>query len=318
MATASYLEEESQRLLAGLLQADERSLARAISAVDAGGEVGDRLVREARPRGGKARVLGVTGSPGSGKSTLVDALIHEGRERGWTVAVVAVDPSSPFSGGSILGDRIRMMRWHSDPGVFIRSLASRGHLGGLAASALKAVALLDAAGFDLIVVETVGVGQSEIDIVEAADTTVLVLTPGSGDGVQAFKAGIMEIADVICLNKADLPGVGRLAQEVRAALDLAPRQEGAWRAPIVQTVATSGSGVASLMSKIDLHREWLAGTGGLEAKRRSRVKAEILAHLAARLRERLGVLGDEAVARVLTGEASPAEIADELVARAVP
>lgn len=315
MAAAASANEEHESLLAGLLKADERSIARAISAVDAGGDLGDGLLRAARPRGGKARVLGVTGSPGSGKSTLVDALIHEGRALGWTVAVVAVDPSSPFSGGSILGDRIRMMRWHSDPGVFIRSLASRGHLGGLAASTLKVVALLDAAGFDLIVVETVGVGQSEVDIVEAADTTVLVLTPGAGDGVQAFKAGIMEIADVICLNKADLPGVKRLAQEVRSALDLARPEHGEWRAPIVQTVATGGDGVASLLAKVELHREWLAGSGGLERKRHRRVRAEIVAQLEARVRERLASLEEEAVARVLAGEASPEEIAAELLAR---
>lgn len=304
---------EQDRLLAGLLAADERALARAISAVDAGGELGDLLLRSARPRGGRARVLGVTGSPGSGKSTLVDALIAEGRAAGWRVAVVAVDPSSPFSGGSILGDRIRMMRWHQDPGVFIRSMASRGHLGGLAAGTLKVVALLDAAGFDLIIIETVGVGQSEVDVVDAADTTVLVLTPGAGDGVQAFKAGIMEIADVICLNKADLPGVRRLAQEVRSALDLAHPEPGAWRTPIVQTVATTASGVADLLAKLETHREWLLAADRLAAKRRGRVRAEIMAVLDARLRRSVVRLGDEAVERVLSGERSPEQVADEVL-----
>lgn len=314
---------ELNRLLAGLLASDERALARAISAVDAGGELGNALLRAARPRGGAARVLGVTGSPGSGKSTLVDALIGVARARGWRVAVVAVDPSSPFSGGSILGDRIRMMRWHDDPGVFIRSMASRGHLGGLAAGTLKVVALLEAAGFDLIIIETVGVGQSEVAVVEAADTTVLVLTPGAGDGVQAFKAGIMEIADVICLNKADLPGVRRLAQEVRSALDLVHPEPGAWRTPLVQTVATDAAnaadatqaaGVGDLLERAEGHREWLAASGRLAGKRHGRVRAEIMATLETRLRRRVVALDAAAVERVLSGSASPEEIADELLA----
>lgn len=313
MTGRATFSSEHDRLLAGLLSADERALARAISAVDAGGALGDGLLRAARPHGGKARVLGVTGSPGSGKSTLVDALIAEARAAAWRVAVVAVDPSSPFSGGSILGDRIRMMRWHQDPGVFIRSMASRGHLGGLAAGTLKVVALLDAAGFDLIVIETVGVGQSEVDVVDAADTTVLVLTPGAGDGVQAFKAGIMEIADVLCLNKADLPGVQRLAQEVRSALDLAHPEPGAWRTPIVQAVATTASGVADLLEKVEMHRQWLVAAGKLAAKRHGRVRAEVMAVLEARLRRGVIALGDEAVERVLSGELSPEQIADEVL-----
>src|SRR5690606_2451579 len=166
----------------------------------------------------------LTGSPGSGKSTLGDALIAAWRALELKVAVVAVDPSSPFSGGAILGDRIRMLRWFDDEEVFIRSMASRGHLGGLAAGTLRAVALLDAAGFERVLVETVGVGQSEVAIAEAADSTVVVLTPGSGDGVQAFKAGIMEIGDIFCVNKADLPGADRVRREIRAALDLAPTE----------------------------------------------------------------------------------------------
>lgn len=306
-------EPEIGSLLTGLLAAEERSLARAISLVDAGGASGDALLRAARPHGGRARVLGVTGSPGSGKSTLVDALIAAARAKAWRVAVVAVDPSSPFSGGSILGDRIRMMRWHDDPGVFIRSMASRGHLGGLAAGTLKVVALLDAAGFDLIIIETVGVGQSEVDVVDAADTTVLVLTPGAGDGVQAFKAGIMEIADVICLNKADLPGVRRLAQEVRSALDLVHPEPGDWRTPIVQTVATDQTGVADLLERIEAHREWLIGASGLAAKRHDRIRSEIMATLETRLRTRVVALGEDSIERVLSGASSPEQIAEDLL-----
>ena len=199
---------------------EERALARAITLLEAGRDEGQTLLKNVRPRGGRARVVGVTGAPGSGKSTLVDKLIGVARGRGLKVAVVAIDPTSPFSGGAILGDRIRMGRWHTDAGVFIRSMATRGHLGGLAAASLQVVALLDAHGFDFVFIETVGVGQSEVDVVKVADTTLLVLTPGQGDGVQAFKAGIMEIADVFAINKFDLPGGPRLKREIKAALEL--------------------------------------------------------------------------------------------------
>ncbi|HEX7002801.1 MAG TPA: methylmalonyl Co-A mutase-associated GTPase MeaB [Trueperaceae bacterium] len=206
-----------QRLRAG----EARALARAITLIESGDETGQRLLARLRPEGGRARVIGVTGAPGSGKSTLTDAMVGWARARDERVAVVAVDPSSPFSGGAILGDRIRMTRWHSDPGVFIRSMATRGHLGGLAAATLQVVAFLDAVGFGTILIETVGVGQSEVEIAEAADTTVLVLTPGQGDAVQAFKAGIMEIADIFVVNKADQPGANRLKREIRAMLAIA-------------------------------------------------------------------------------------------------
>src|SRR5690606_12433713 len=203
----------------------------------AGSDAGQELLRGLRDRTGRAAVVGITGSPGAGKSTLTDALIAVLREHGRRVGVVAIDPTSPFSGGAILGDRIRMTRWHSDPGVFIRSMATRGHLGGLAAATLQVVALLDAVGFDHVLIETVGVGQSEVDVVQAADTTVVVLTPGQGDGVQAFKAGIMEIADVFCINKYDLPGADRLRREVAAALELGDHDAHTWFPPIVGTVA---------------------------------------------------------------------------------
>ena len=294
------------RELAGKLEAgDQRALARAITLIERQDPAGDELLMALRPRTGTARVVGVTGSPGSGKSTLTDAIIAKYREAGERVGVVAIDPSSPFSGGAILGDRIRMMRWHDDPGVFIRSMATRGHLGGLAAATLQVVALLDAAGFDHVIVETVGVGQSEIDVVDAADTTVLVLTPGAGDGVQAFKAGVMEIADVFCVNKADLPGADRVRQDVRAALDLAMPAADAWRPPIVATVASSGEGVDDLLVRIGEHHDHLRERGLLEGKLRSRVRAEVTALLGAALRSAWEERQNEAVTEILAGRTTP-------------
>lgn len=286
---------------------EERALARAMTLIERHDAASDDLLRELRPLTGRARVIGVTGSPGSGKSTLTDALIASYREAGDRVGVVAIDPSSPFSGGAILGDRIRMLRWHDDAGVFIRSMATRGHLGGLAASTLQMVALLDGAGFDHVIVETVGVGQSEIDIVEAADTTVLVLTPGGGDGVQAFKAGVMEIADVFCVNKADLPGADRIRQDVRGALDLAMPASNAWRQPIVATVATTGSGVDDLIARIAAHHDHLAERGLLEERLRRRVRAEVTALLGAALRAAWEGRQDQAVSDILAGAITPRE-----------
>lgn len=257
------------------LDRNERALARAISLIEAGDEAGQALLQRVRRHGGRAQIVGVTGSPGSGKSTLTDALIEVARAKGKRVAVVAVDPTSPYSGGAILGDRIRMMRHHGDPGVFIRSMATRGHLGGLATATLQVVALLDAYGFDVIFVETVGVGQSEVDIVRVADTTVLVLTPGQGDGVQAFKAGIMEVADVFVINKFDQPGGDRLRREIKAALELSAWAPEAWRPPIVQTVASEGAGVAELFEQLGAHREHLLQTGEIERKRLERVRFEV-------------------------------------------
>ncbi len=296
-----------ERLLAG----DERAVARAITLVESDDPRGRELLKRARPRTGRATVVGITGSPGSGKSTLTDGLIAAARAAGRKVGVVAIDPTSPFSGGAILGDRIRMTRWHTDSGVFIRSMATRGHLGGLAAATLQAVALLDAAGFDTVFIETVGVGQSEVEIVTAADTTVVVLTPGQGDAVQAFKAGIMEIADVFCVNKYDHPGGDRLRREIRAAQELG--EHGEWLAPVATTIASQGEGVADLVRLVDEHRAYLVANGGLEAARRRRVRSEVRSALGERLRRELVDGEEEAVDAVLAGRLSPEEVVDDLL-----
>lgn len=307
-----------ERLRDAFLAGEERALARAISLIEAGAVAGQELLRSLRERTGRARVIGVTGSPGSGKSTLTDGLIGVARGRGQRVGVVAVDPTSPFSGGAILGDRIRMTRWHDDPDVFIRSMATRGHLGGLAAATLQVAALLDAAGFDTVLIETVGVGQSEVDIVQAADSTILVLTPGQGDAVQAFKAGIMEIADVFCVNKADLPGADRLKREIAAAMELGAYPEGAWRPPILGAIATRGEGMEEVLDQVEAHRAHLREQGALAAARRRRVRAEVVAILGEQLRKALAEREDEAVDAILEGRVTPSEVVHRLLADGPP
>ncbi len=292
---------------------DRRALARALTWVESGLPEGEALLKRARGRG-RARVVGLTGSPGSGKSTLADRLIGAVRERGQTVAVLAVDPSSPFTGGAILGDRIRMMRHHKDEGVFIRSMASRGSLGGLAGATVGALALLEAFGFDWIFVETVGVGQSEVDIARVADTTVLVLTPAAGDAVQAFKAGVMEIADLIVVNKFDLPGGDRVVQELRATLEFAPPRPAGWQVPVLTTIAATGQGTAELLQAIEEHHRHLEEHGLLEPHRLERARFEIASVIQALgLESARG--GDELVRAVAAGELTPRQAAARLVAR---
>jgi LAO/AO transport system kinase len=241
-------------MLAGpILAGDLRALARGATAIENRAPGAEALLRELFPHTGRALLIGITGAPGAGKSTLVDHLIRLLREEGRRVGVIAVDPSSPWSGGAILGDRIRMQRHHDDPGVFIRSMATRGCLGGLARATTDMTVLLDAAGFDTILVETVGVGQDEVDVAKLAGVTVVLLAPGLGDDVQAMKAGIMEIADVFVLNKADLPGADRLEREVRAMLGLAarpPEVGAAWTPPVVRTVASEGRGVTEALAAV--------------------------------------------------------------------
>ena len=302
----------TSELLARIKVGDERAVARGLSLVEAGGADGQELLQQLRSAGGNSTLIGVTGTPGSGKSTLVDRMVGQARERDQRVAVLAIDPSSPFSGGAILGDRIRMMRWHDDPKVFIRSLASRGQLGGLSAATVQSAVLLEAAGFDRIIIETVGVGQSEVDIATVADVTVLVLTPGQGDSVQAFKAGIMEIADIFVVNKADQPGVDRLRREIAALLSLGNYGEDGWKPPVISTVATSNEGVSKLEGRINellLHE---SQRGLAAARRRRRVAFEVRALLGRELESRLEGISDEVLDEVLLGKRSPLEVGLEL------
>jgi LAO/AO transport system kinase len=271
----------AERLLAG----DRRALARAISLVENRDPEGDRLVAELFPRTGRARVTGITGPPGVGKSTLIGAMTAELRKADREVGVLSIDPSSPFTQGAVLGDRIRLSDHFLDEGVFIRSMASRGALGGLAEAALQAALLMDAAGKDDVLLETVGVGQGEIDVVDHADTIVLALMPGSGDSIQALKAGVMEIPDIIVVNKADHPLADTMIREVRAVLALGP--ERSWRVPVVRTEAANGAGVAELVETVGKHRDHIEGEGTLNERRARNLRAEVLGIAAARMRREL-------------------------------
>ncbi|MDQ3930762.1 MAG: methylmalonyl Co-A mutase-associated GTPase MeaB [Chloroflexota bacterium] len=228
------------------------------------------------PHTGRAHILGVTGPPGAGKSTLVNELIKVYREQGKTVGVVAVDPTSAVSGGALLGDRIRMLSYYQDPGVFVRSMASRGQLGGLAAATVDVARVLDAMGRDMVIIETVGVGQDEVSIAGLADTTLLVEVPGMGDDVQAIKAGVMEIADVFVINKADREGADRLANQIKTVMRLLPQAEDAWIPPIVKTTAAEGTGIPDLLNAIAKHQDYLSAEGRLEKQRRARLQTEVL------------------------------------------
>jgi LAO/AO transport system kinase len=287
----------AQRLLDG----DKRALARAISLVENDDPAGWALVREVYPKTGRAAVVGFTGPPGVGKSTLIGALTKAERERGRDVAVLSIDPSSPFTQGALLGDRIRLSEHFLDPGVFIRSMANRGALGGLSEAALQAALLMDAAGKDVVFLETVGVGQAEVDIIDHADTIVLVLQPGSGDSIQALKAGVMEIPDVIVVNKADHPLTDTMVREVRGVLALAPQEQGDWRIPIVRAEATRGEGVEELVERLEAHRDHIEAEGTLVERRRRNLMNEVLALATVRLRRDLeaSVREDADVRRLL-------------------
>ncbi len=278
---------DAQELTRRLMAGEARALARAISLVEEGGSAGREVSRRCFAHAGSAYVVGVTGVPGAGKSTLVDALAGLYRREGEKVGVVAVDPSSAFSGGALLGDRIRMQRHATDPGVFIRSMATRQHLGGLAEATPAVVDLLDAAGHRRILLETVGVGQDEIEVVETADTVAVTLVPGLGDDVQAIKAGILEIADVFVINKADRDGADRLQQELEALLGLAERRAGEWLPPIVRTVATEGKGVEELRAAIERHAADPAGRRVRRERRREAWRRRLRALLERGLVERL-------------------------------
>jgi LAO/AO transport system kinase len=313
----------AQRLLDG----DRRALARGISLVEDDRAEGWELVREVYPHTGGAAVFGFTGPPGVGKSTLIGALTRARREAGRTVGVLSIDPSSPFTHGALLGDRIRLGEHFLDPGVFIRSMANRGALGGLSEAALQAALLLDAAGRDDVFVETVGVGQAEVDIIDHADTVVLVLMPGSGDSIQALKAGVMEIPDVIVINKADHPLTDTMVREIRGVLSLANldpdthpparraegdgaakhRAERRWRVPIVKTEAAHGRGIAELVERLEEHRAHILVEGQLAERRMHNLRSEVLALASARMRRRLEAQ--------LRGDAEFKRLLDEVVER---
>jgi LAO/AO transport system kinase len=291
----------AQRLLDG----DRRALARAITLVENEDPDGYAVVREVYPKTGKAAVFGFTGPPGVGKSTLIGALTKARRAADRTIGVLSIDPSSPFTQGAVLGDRIRLTEHFLDPGVFIRSMANRGALGGLSEAALQAALLMDASGKDDVFLETVGVGQAEVDIIDHADTVVLALMPGSGDSIQALKAGVMEIPDVIVVNKRDHPLTETMVREIRGVLSLAPQR--GWRVPIVTTEASRGQGIDELVERLDAHRAYIQQEGTLSERRRRNLRNEVLALAAGRMRRRLeeGLKDDAAFAALL----------DEVVAR---
>jgi LAO/AO transport system kinase len=305
----------AERLLAG----DKRALARAITLVENDDPEGWELVREVYPQTGRAAVLGFTGPPGVGKSTLLGALTKLERECGRSVAVLSVDPSSPFTKGALLGDRIRLADHFLDPGVFIRSMANRGALGGLSEATLQAALLMDASGRDLVLVETVGVGQAEVDIVDHADTIVLVLMPGSGDSIQALKAGVMEIPDIIVVNKAEHPLTDTMVREIRGILALGPRE--GWRVPIVRTEATRGRGIEELAEKLEQHRAHIEAEGTLLERRRRNLLGEVIAIASNRMRRELEqAVGEDPgtqalLDRVVSRELDPASAAGTILER---
>jgi LAO/AO transport system kinase len=311
--------QPDQPLAQRLLDGDKRALARAISLVENDDPAGWALVREVFPHTGRATVLGFTGPPGVGKSTLLGALTKLERARERTVAVLSIDPSSPFTHGALLGDRIRLTEHFLDPGVFIRSMANRGALGGLSEAALQAALLMDASGRDVILLETVGVGQAEVDIIDHADTVVLILMPGSGDSVQALKAGVMEIPDVIVVNKADHPLTDTMVREIKGVLALGPHPD--WVVPIVRTEAVRGEGIEELAGKLTEHREYLEAMGTLSQRRRRNLMSEVLAIATFRMRRELeeSVREDAEVQqlldRVVSRELDPASAANTILER---
>ncbi|QKE86008.1 methylmalonyl Co-A mutase-associated GTPase MeaB [Arthrobacter sp. NEB 688] len=305
-------------LVSAAREGSPRAVARLISLVEDAHPALREVMASLAPDAGRAHVVGLTGAPGVGKSTTTNALVAAHRARGRRVGVLAVDPSSPFSGGALLGDRIRMSEHAADPEVFIRSMASRGHLGGLSWAAPQALRVLDAAGCDVVLLETVGVGQSEVEVAGTADTTVVLLAPGMGDGIQAAKAGILEVGDVLVVNKADREGASRTTRDLRHMVEMADRGETGWRPPVVRMVATSGEGVGDLVEAVEDHRRHL-GEAGLRDRRLARAAREVEGLALEALRARVGgVAGadrlDALAAEVVDGRTDAWAAADRLVA----
>jgi LAO/AO transport system kinase len=305
-------------LVSAAEEGSPRAVARLISLVEDAAPELRSVMAALAPKTGRARIVGLTGSPGVGKSTSTSALVTAFRRRGVRVGVLAVDPSSPFSGGALLGDRVRMQDHATDSGVFIRSMASRGHLGGLSWSTPQALRVLDAAGCEVILVETVGVGQAEVEVASLADTTIVLLAPGMGDAIQAAKAGILEVADVYVVNKADREGADNTVRDLRNMISQGDGPHGGWKPPIVKTVAARGDGIDDLVERLDEHWAWLRESGELERRRLARASGEIEAIAVTALRERLGDLHAgtalEALAEeVVRGKTDPYAAADRLV-----
>jgi LAO/AO transport system kinase len=300
---------------------EPRAVARLISLVEEASPQLRDVAAALAPHTGRARVIGLTGAPGVGKSTMTSQLVTALRRKDLRVGVLAVDPTSPFSGGALLGDRVRMQEHATDPGVFIRSMASRGHLGGLSWATPQALRVLDAAGCDVVLIETVGVGQSEIEVAGLADSTLVLVAPGMGDGIQAAKAGILEIADVFVVNKADRDGADQTVRELKHGLSLARRERlgPSWRPPVVRAVAARGEGLDDQVAAGDEHHRWLVDRGELEQRRQARAAAEVEAIALGQLRSRLGDLRggtalDQLAKRVAAGEVDPYAAADDLIA----
>lgn len=301
-------------LIPRLQDGDRRALARAITIVETGGPPARALLAAAYPHAGAAHLVGITGPPGAGKSTLVTALAQEWRRRGVRVGIIAVDPTSPYSGGAVLGDRIRMQALGGDPGVFIRSMASRGRLGGLARATADAAVLLDAAGFQVVLIETVGAGQGEVDIARAARTTVVVEVPGMGDDVQSIKAGMLEVADLFVVNKADREGADKTVRQLRAMLHLAPHAPGAWEPPVLTAVATAGQGADAIVDAVARHAAHLEARGVAGAQAHAAAERELAAAVQELALERArGPAWEDLVARVAARERDPYGAAEELL-----
>jgi LAO/AO transport system kinase len=310
---------DPEALIGAARSGDPRALARLVSLVEDASPLLRPIMQAIAPMTGQAHVVGLTGSPGVGKSTVAGALVRHYRDQGHRVGVLAVDPSSPFTGGALLGDRVRMQEHATDEQVFIRSMATRGHLGGLAQATPQALRILDAVGFGLVVVETVGVGQAEVEIASLADTVLVVVAPGLGDSIQAAKAGILEIADVFAVNKSDRPGSQEVIRDLRTMLAMAAYGPDDWKPPLVPTAAASGEGISELAAAIDAHRAWLAAGGRLQERRQARAAEEISAIAVGELRHRAGHLPgasrlDELAERVSAGKLDPYSAADELIA----